>query len=168
MDVEYLPLKIKIFLWQICNDKIQSAEQLRKRNWTGPLECKLCGELESTEHIFLHCVVANFCWNIIRDALGWAARPVCMEDLWDKLVEGTNDKNRNFVYLLGCLAWSLWLTKNDFVFNDVLIASPDVSVFRTISFMQKWKILNKERNQTWIVEAMHKRKAQIASSRTED
>jgi hypothetical protein len=91
-----------------------------------------------------------------------------MEDLWDKLVEGTNDTNKNFVYLLGCLAWSLWLIRNDFVFNDVLIASPDVSVFRTISFMQKWKILNKERNQTWIVEAMHKRKAQIASSRTED
>jgi hypothetical protein len=47
-----LPLKIKIFLWQVCNDKIQSAEQLRKRNWTGPLECKLCCGLESTEHIF--------------------------------------------------------------------------------------------------------------------
>lgn len=32
-----LPLKIKIFLWQLCNDGIQSAEQLRKRNWTNPL-----------------------------------------------------------------------------------------------------------------------------------
>jgi hypothetical protein len=41
-----LPLKIKIFLWQICNDKIQTAEQLRKRNWTGPVECKLCGKIE--------------------------------------------------------------------------------------------------------------------------
>jgi hypothetical protein len=47
-----LPLKIKIFLWQICNDKIQSAEQLKKKNWSGPLECKLCSEVESTKHIF--------------------------------------------------------------------------------------------------------------------
>jgi hypothetical protein len=62
-----------------------------------------------------------------------------MEDLWDKLVEGTNDKNRNFVYLLGCFGWSLWLIRNDFVFNDMLIASPDVSIFGTVSFMQKWK-----------------------------
>jgi hypothetical protein len=113
-------------------------------------------------------VVANFGWNIIRDALGWDARPVCMEDLWDKLVEGTNDKNRNFVYLLGCFAWSLWLIRNDFVFNDMVIASPDVSIFRTISFMQKWKILNKERNQAWIVGAMHKLRTQIASLQSED
>jgi hypothetical protein len=26
-----LPLKIKIFLWQVCNDKIQSAEQLKAK-----------------------------------------------------------------------------------------------------------------------------------------
>ena len=31
----HLPLKIKIFLWLICNDRIQSAEQLVKRNWPG-------------------------------------------------------------------------------------------------------------------------------------
>jgi hypothetical protein len=26
-----IPLKINIFLWQVCNDKIQSAEQLKKK-----------------------------------------------------------------------------------------------------------------------------------------
>jgi hypothetical protein len=30
-----LPLKIKIFLWQVCNDKVQSAEQLKKKlSWS--------------------------------------------------------------------------------------------------------------------------------------
>jgi hypothetical protein len=28
-----MPLKNKIFLWQVINDKIQSIEQLKKRNW---------------------------------------------------------------------------------------------------------------------------------------
>jgi hypothetical protein len=37
-----VPLKIKIFLWRVINDKIQSAEQLKKRNWPGPGDCKLC------------------------------------------------------------------------------------------------------------------------------
>jgi hypothetical protein len=32
-----LPLKIKIFLWQLHNDKVQTAEQLKKRNWSGPI-----------------------------------------------------------------------------------------------------------------------------------
>jgi hypothetical protein len=38
-----LPLKIKVFLWQVYNDKIQSAEQLWKRNWPGEIACKVCG-----------------------------------------------------------------------------------------------------------------------------
>jgi hypothetical protein len=47
-----IPLKIRIFLWQVINDKIQSAEQLKIRNWPGPVECKLCGQTETTNHVF--------------------------------------------------------------------------------------------------------------------
>jgi hypothetical protein len=83
-----LPLKIKIFLWQICNDKIQSAEQLKKKNWSGPLECKLCGEIESTNHIFfLKCALAKFSCNLFNDALEWgsltAGLASCALDLFD-------------------------------------------------------------------------------------
>jgi hypothetical protein len=46
------PLKIRIFLWQVINDKILSYEQLKKRNWPGFVTCKLCGLLESTSRIF--------------------------------------------------------------------------------------------------------------------
>jgi len=35
-----LPKKIKIFLWQVYNDKIQSADQFRKRNWPGEISYK--------------------------------------------------------------------------------------------------------------------------------
>jgi hypothetical protein len=105
VDDEYLesklPLKIKIFLWQICNDKVQSADQLKKRNWARPVECKLCGQMEITEHIFIQCVVASSCWSVIRDVLEWPNKPVVMEDLWVKLVEGSSKKNRNFIFSVG-------------------------------------------------------------------
>jgi hypothetical protein len=145
-----LPLKIKMFLWQVCNDKVQSAEQLAKKNWQGPIECKLCGRLESAEHIFVQCVLAKFCWSVFRDVLEWGALPVSMEDIYEKLIEGSNRNNKNFVFLLGCLSWSLWLIRNDFVFNNSLVSSPNVSLYRTISFMQKWKVLHKEEGQRWI------------------
>jgi hypothetical protein len=163
-----LPLKIKNFPWKICNDKIQSAEHLRKRNWTGPLKCKLGGKIESIEYLFLQCAVASFCWNILRDALEWPTQPVYMEELWAKQIEGSKKTNRNFIFLFGCLAWSLWLISNDFVFNNVLIASPGVSVFHAFSFMQKWKILNKEQDQVWIADVIHKLKAQLSSLRSEN
>jgi hypothetical protein len=91
-----------------------------------------------------------------------------MEELWAKLIEGSKRKNRNFIFLFGYMAWSLWLIRNDFVFNDVLIASPDVSVFCMVSFMQKWKILNKEKDQLWITDVIHKLKAQLSSLQTKD
>jgi hypothetical protein len=54
-----LPLKIKMFLWQVCNGKVQSVEQLAK----GPTECKLCGQVESIEHIFVQCaLVTEICF----------------------------------------------------------------------------------------------------------
>jgi hypothetical protein len=77
-----IPLKIKIFLWQVINDKIQSAEQLKKRNRTGPIECGLCGQAETTNHIFFHCALASFCWCVIRDVLGWPFSPSCHDDIW--------------------------------------------------------------------------------------
>jgi hypothetical protein len=55
-----VPLKIRIFLWKVINDKIQSAEQLKKRNWPGSVACKLCGMLESTSHIFFPLCACQF------------------------------------------------------------------------------------------------------------
>jgi hypothetical protein len=53
-------------------------------------------------------------------------------------------------------------------FNNVIITSPDVSIFRAISCMQKWKILNKEKGQLWITNVTNKLKARLASLQTED
>jgi hypothetical protein len=46
-----LPLKVKIFLWQVCNDKIQSAEQLKAKNWVE----KLKAQVTSSWSVQLQC-----------------------------------------------------------------------------------------------------------------
>jgi hypothetical protein len=95
-----IPLKIKIFLWQVCNDKIQSAEQLKKRNWDGPIECKMCGQVESTEHIFVDCVLAKYGWSVFRDALEWPNTPNNIEELICKLAEGSDREKLCFYFWL--------------------------------------------------------------------
>jgi hypothetical protein len=164
-----LPLKIKIFLWQICNDKIQSAEQLKKKNWSGPLECKLCSEVESTKHFFfLNCALAKFSWSLFNDALEWGSLPETLDDIHCKLVEGSNRENGLFVFLFGCLAWSLWLIRNDLIFNNSVVTYPDMCIFRTISFMQRWSILHKEKAQLWIASVIHKLRHQLSLLNSED
>jgi hypothetical protein len=103
----HLSLKIKMFLWQVCNDKVQSVEQLAKKNWQVPIDCKLCGQLESAEHIFVQCVLARFCWSVFRDVLECESLPTNLEGIHEKLIEGSNRTNKNFVFLFGCLSWSL-------------------------------------------------------------
>jgi hypothetical protein len=162
-----LPLKIKIFLWQVCNDKVQSAEQLKKKNWPDPLECKLCGNIETAEHIFLRCALASFLWSVVKDAMGWDCSPITMNDIYNKLVEGSNRENGYFVFLFGCLTWCLWLIRNDLIFNNLVVTSPDICIFRTISFMQKWSILHKEKGQLWIKLVTLKLKHQLSLSNSE-
>jgi hypothetical protein len=84
-----------------------------------------------------------------------------------KLIDGSNRDNKNFVFLLGCLVWSLWLIRNNFVINNSLVSSPNASLYRTISFMQKWKVLHKEEGQRWIDLVTIKLKHRLSSLESE-
>ena len=64
-----VPLKIQIFLWMAFHDRIQSAAQLRKRKWAGAKECKMCGVVETTDHILFTCLVAAFLWVFMKETL---------------------------------------------------------------------------------------------------
>lgn len=53
-----VPLKIKVFLWQILNNKLQVAINLVKRGWKGSSRCCLCYCDENIDHIFFKCRLA--------------------------------------------------------------------------------------------------------------
>jgi S-adenosylmethionine:diacylglycerol 3-amino-3-carboxypropyl transferase len=54
-----VPLKVKIFMWQMFHNKLQSADQLKKRNWKGEVNCQLCEGLEDMNHIMFKCKWGN-------------------------------------------------------------------------------------------------------------
>ncbi|OEL13019.1 hypothetical protein BAE44_0025962, partial [Dichanthelium oligosanthes] len=116
--------------------------QLVKRNWPGEIECKLCSSIETTDHIIFGCAVANFVWCVCRDALGWQLVPTSADDFLFSFVWCADKNTRSLLYFLfGCVAWSLWLIRNDLVFNNVVIPSPEIGVYRVLSFMQRWAAL---------------------------
>jgi hypothetical protein len=131
-----VPLKIKIFLCQVIHDKIQSAEQLKKE-WYGPIERKLCGSHETTPHIFFECVMAKFCWCAVREVMNWHRSPICSEDVFCLCRGISNRLSKRVLLLFSSVAWSLWLIRNEFVFQDIVVPSPNVGVFRSISFLHK-------------------------------
>ena len=78
-----LPMKLKVFLWQIFHDKLQTGAELKKRKWRGSEKCNLCGKLETVDHIFFSCVLAKFVWACFKEALGWERVPTSWQDFLD-------------------------------------------------------------------------------------
>jgi hypothetical protein len=60
-----LPLKIKIFLWQLNYDAILTRENMRKRNWPGCPNCSFCDNVEMAKHLFFSCGVAKVVWGAV-------------------------------------------------------------------------------------------------------
>jgi hypothetical protein len=53
--------------------------------------------------------------------------PINVEDLQENVLERSDKRSRSFsVFLFGCVAWCLWLARNYFVFNNIVISFPNV------------------------------------------
>jgi hypothetical protein len=83
-----LPLKIRIFLWQAFQDRIQTAQQLKARNWKGSFRCMLCGHEEDVDHLLFRCPLAEFCWAFCSEALGWDGYRKSCKELISKWLPG--------------------------------------------------------------------------------
>lgn len=130
----------------VFHDKIQSAVQLKKRNRTGPEKCKLCEELESTNHIIFQCSIATFLWTFIKETLNLEKVPRSCSELTEEMMSNMSNKTRKpFLFMCACAMWALWKTRNDMVFNNKIVASPMVVAHKTISFMTQWKTLIKDK-----------------------
>ena len=55
-----LPLKIKIFTWQLALDRLPLSTQLAKRLARFDGKCAMCGEVEDASHIFFSSSLAKF------------------------------------------------------------------------------------------------------------
>jgi hypothetical protein len=66
--------------------------------------------------------------------------PVSGDEFQENYLRRAEKETKHFlIFLFSCIAWSLWLIRNDFVFNNNVVGpSHDVGVFPLISFMQRW------------------------------
>jgi hypothetical protein len=49
------------------------------------------------------------------------------------VLEGVRKKDIIFfTFILGCITWSLWPIRNDFGFNNIVVASADVVLYGVI------------------------------------
>jgi hypothetical protein len=155
-----IPLKIKIFLWQLGNNRLQTAMAFRQRGWKGSCRCALCGQGEDVNHIFFRCSIARLTWCGVRDSLGWAECPTSWElwrDKWGKGALGI--PKRLGIVLFAGVAWALWINRNKMAIERSFPKDPLQILYSSISFLQKWPSLLKPADQDDMTEIVEKLKA---------
>ena len=70
-----IPLKIKIFVWQLLWDRLPSGTEVLKRHGPGDGLCPLCVVPKTGTHILFSCTAVRVLWTYVREALGpeWEA-----------------------------------------------------------------------------------------------
>jgi hypothetical protein len=70
-----LPLKIKIFTWQLVLNRLPTRSPIAARFGPTSGSCALCGAVENVNHILFTCSLAKFMWSVIRQLLGCSWSP---------------------------------------------------------------------------------------------
>ena len=112
-----IPSKIKIFLWYLKEGVILTKDNLAKRNWVGDTRCSFCYSPENIQHLFLDYFYAKFLWSVVH-LLFRISPPHSIEDIfnrWSKL--GGNKHNKLLLTAASALLWTIWLTRNEVVFD---------------------------------------------------
>lgn len=112
-----IPLKIKVFLWYLQKGVTLTKDNLAKRNWQGSVRCCFCSSLETIQHLFFDCQFARFVWNTLRFTFG-IQPPTGFSNMFGSWLNGLCLHHRKQILLgAAALCWSLWLNRNDMVFN---------------------------------------------------
>ena len=62
-----IPLKIKIFMWQMFRNRLPTSDNVAKCNGLTNGTCAICGLGEDANHVFFRCCLARFAWSAVRD-----------------------------------------------------------------------------------------------------
>jgi hypothetical protein len=165
-----LPLKVKIFVWQLSNNKLQEAVSLKKRGWKGDIHCCLCeGGVENVDLIFFGCSIAQFVWCCICTSLGWSKSPTS----WSDLQGGWSSSGQNFpcrlqMFMFAGLAWGMWRSRNKMAIEKKVSSNPLGVIRSGINFVQKWSPKLKEPDQELLAKVLDRVQVWLGSFRLSD
>jgi zinc-binding in reverse transcriptase len=104
----YIPLKIKIFLWLVKQNKILTKDNLARKGWIGNQQCIFCQCSETVEHLFIHCSNSLCIWTWIARYNNFNFNCSTIDDLW-QLNAYIPFKDDNICEMVrGAVTWVIW------------------------------------------------------------
>jgi mannosylglycoprotein endo-beta-mannosidase len=139
-----VPCKIKIFIWYLCKGVTLTKDNLAKRKWKGDTKCCFCSSIESIQHLFFDCHMARSVWGVVHVTFG-ISPPLSFDHLCGSWLDNWTGKSRKLILIgIAALLWSIWLSRNEVVFNKCASKSFVQVVFRGTYWARSWAVLSKE------------------------
>jgi hypothetical protein len=141
--VARVPLKTRIFSWQLILDRLPSSANVAARHGPGMGCCALCGAVKDAKHIFFQCSPAKFAWSALRQLLGCSWCQANFSQFFAILSNFAGRFCRVVWILFRAQSWALWLIRNKLNMGSKLINHPADIVLKTMLFVQLWSLLTK-------------------------
>jgi hypothetical protein len=125
-------------MWYLYKGVILTKDNLARRQWQGDQKCCFCSLNESIQHLLFYCHFAKFIWRIIQ-VFSNLLSPTSVHNMFTGWLEGIDRKLKSQI-LVGASAiyWTIWLTRNDIVFDKVATPSYLQAIFRRTYWTRFW------------------------------
>ena len=146
-----IPLKTKVFAWYLHRGVILTKDNLAKRNWHGSKKCVFCHHDETIKHLFFQCKFARSIWSTIQIGSNLYP-PQSVVNIFGNCLNGVDPKFKLLIRV-GAIAviWSLWLYRNDKVFNDKNASFMHV-IYRCTATLCSWAPLQRAEHRDQFLE----------------
>ena len=118
----WVPCNVGFFAWEASWGRILTLDQIKRRGRALANRCFLCeDEVETVEHLLLHCSKAKVLWDFFLGIFGvqWVFPFLVRGSLlsWQGSFVGKKRKKAWMAAPL-CLFWSIWRERNMIAFDD--------------------------------------------------
>jgi hypothetical protein len=146
------------FPTQICLPDVLTKDNLAKWNWHGSKRCIFCHHDETIKHLVFQCRFVRTIWSIIQVA-STLFSPCSIINIFGNWLNGIDRRFKKHIRV-GAIAfiWSLWLCRNDKVFNDKNSSIFQV-IYRAIGTLCLWSALQRPRDRDLYMEVCARLKA---------
>jgi hypothetical protein len=157
-----IPMKVRIFLWEVLKNSILTKDNLLKRGWTGNEQCQFCCEKETINHLLFGCGLAKLAWQVVLCAFHLNRPPDRVDDLFGGWIKSFPLNLRNLVLCgAGALCWILWKTRNDACFERKFPNDPANVIYRLCNVLVGWALLQTDQDREKVEAGVEKLKMVI-------
>ena len=130
-------------MWYLKRGVILTKDNLIRRNWNGNKLCCFCSSDETIQHLFFDCHVAKFLWRVVHYTFDLSP-PQSITHLFGNWLRSVGTKlKRKLLTGASALCWSIWLSRNDIVFDRSPSKTYMQVLYRGTHWLRLWALLQR-------------------------